>query len=211
MCFEPTKWRGYELVTYRSTEFSAICVNINNSLSTSFAGTKVQIIVERKKLFAENLQKNLGKGKCCYKWQRLPFLFPFVLTSQLLVDSRYDHRLHNPSQVFVIFERDRQSFLKILYGCIHYLVHLATVWNQPVVFPKLDDEILNNSTKIRSLSIFQFIVALSLIHRWRKSVYINKTQIAVVTSCIIFIKWLKVYQGCFLTLKGLRIIYQIVP
>ena len=28
MCFESTKWRGYELVTYRSTEFSAICVNI---------------------------------------------------------------------------------------------------------------------------------------------------------------------------------------
>ncbi len=59
MCFESTKWRGYELVTYRSTEFSAICVNINNSLSTLFAGTKVQIIVERNKLFAGKLQKIL--------------------------------------------------------------------------------------------------------------------------------------------------------
>ena len=105
MCLEPRNWRGYELVTYRSLKFSAICVNINNSLSTSFAGTKVRIIVERNKLFVENLKKKRN-GKCCYKWQRLPFLFLFILTSQLFVDSRHDHQLHNPTKVFVIFDSE---------------------------------------------------------------------------------------------------------
>ena len=188
-----------------------MCVEPHNSLSAFNCGYKSTKLFWNEQGYCRKFANKLKKGKCFYKWQQLPSFRFLFLTSQLFVDSRYDHRLHNSAKVFVVFDRQRQFFFEMPNCCIHYLVHLATVWNQPVVFPKLDDEILNNSTKIRSLSIFQFIVALSLIHRWRKSVYINKTQIAVVTSCIIFIKWLKVYQGCFLTLKGLRIIYQIVP
>ena len=44
--------RGHQIVTFRSPKFSAICVNINNSLLTLIAGPKIHIIVEPTKHFA---------------------------------------------------------------------------------------------------------------------------------------------------------------
>ena len=110
MCFESAKWRGYELVTYRSTEFSAICVNINNSLSTSFAGTKVQIIVERKKLFAENLQKIYGRVSVATSGNGYPssFLLFSRLNCLLIVDTTVDCTILRRSLSFLT-ENDSSS------------------------------------------------------------------------------------------------------
>ena len=44
--------RGHQIVTFRSPKFSAICVNINNSILALIAGPKIHIIVEPTKHFA---------------------------------------------------------------------------------------------------------------------------------------------------------------
>ena len=77
-----------------------------------------------------------------------------VLTSQLLIDSWYDHRLHYPTKVFVIFDSESLFFFEMPDSCIHYPVHLTTVRNQSVVFPKLNNEILDYTTKEGSFRIF---------------------------------------------------------
>lgn len=117
---------GNELETQRLHHSSEVCEEPHNSLLAFNCGNKGTNNCWTKQTFCRKSAKILGKGKCCYKWQRLPFLFLFVLTSQLLVYSQYNHRLHYPAKAFVIFNSECNFFLEILIcGCkgTKYLVY----------------------------------------------------------------------------------------